>query len=40
MKGQYCGDATYRIRVHKHEIVEEQDESYRHQGNIYEYELN
>lgn len=38
MKGQFCGGDTYRIRVHKNEIVEEQDESYRYQGQIYEYE--
>ena len=39
MKGRKCGDATYRIQVHKNEIVSEQDESHHHQGSIYEYDI-
>ena len=38
LKGQKCGEATHTIRIHKSEVISEQDETHRHQGEIYEYD--
>ena len=38
LKGQKCGEATHSIRVHKSEVISEQDETHRHQGETYEYD--
>jgi hypothetical protein len=38
MKGQKCGTDAYSIRVHKSEIISDQDQTHRHQSSIYEYE--
>lgn len=40
MKGQKCATNTYSLRVHKNEIISDQDQTYRNQGNIYEYTDN
>ena len=38
LKGQKCGEVTHTIRIHKSEVISEQDETHRHQGEIYEYD--
>lgn len=38
LKGQKCGEATHTIRIHKSEVISEQDETHRHQGETYEYD--
>ena len=38
LRGQKCGESTHTIRIHKSEIISEQDETHRYQGEIYEYD--
>lgn len=38
LKNQHCGEDTYSVRVHKSEIISKQNETNRHQWQIYEYD--
>lgn len=38
LKNQHCGEDTYSVRVHKSEIISKQNDTNRHQWQIYEYD--
>ncbi len=38
LKNQHCGEDTYSVRIHKSEIISKQNETNRHQWQIYEYD--